>query len=154
VYTLWRYSSNSMYNTGTEIFHAGKAKNVSRLLFLINTVCNNYIDNTNYNRPIGNLFIISFFIHVSCNSGNTVTSPSFKANSIIFVFFVYIFSSSRSLIPFHSAPRMDKINRFLSTFFQHAHFISTIYLYYNVKKVHEFPVSSRDVTNQTPPGQE
>ncbi len=23
-----------------------------------------------------------------------------------------------------------------------------------VKKVHEFPVSSRDVTNQTPPGQE
>jgi hypothetical protein len=25
---------------------------------------------------------------------------------------------------------------------------------YTVKKVHEFPVSSRDVTNQTPPGQE
>ncbi len=27
-------------------------------------------------------------------------------------------------------------------------------LSYTVKKVHEFPVSSRDVTNQTPPGQE
>jgi hypothetical protein len=25
---------------------------------------------------------------------------------------------------------------------------------YTVKKIHEFPVSSRDVTNQTPPGQE
>jgi hypothetical protein len=25
---------------------------------------------------------------------------------------------------------------------------------YTVKKVHKFPVSSRDVTNQTPPGQE
>ncbi len=25
---------------------------------------------------------------------------------------------------------------------------------YTVKKVHEFPVCSRDVTNQTPPGQE
>jgi hypothetical protein len=25
---------------------------------------------------------------------------------------------------------------------------------HTVKKVHEFPVSSRDVTNQTPPGQE
>ncbi len=28
----------------------------------------------------------------------------------------------------------------------------TVYPY--IKKVHEFPVSSRDVTNQTPPGQE
>jgi hypothetical protein len=27
-------------------------------------------------------------------------------------------------------------------------------LIYTVKKVHEFPVSSRDVINQTPPGQE
>ncbi len=26
--------------------------------------------------------------------------------------------------------------------------------YYTVKKVHEFPVSSRDITNQTPPGLE
>jgi hypothetical protein len=25
---------------------------------------------------------------------------------------------------------------------------------YTVKKVHEFPVSTRDATNQTPPGQE
>ncbi len=30
----------------------------------------------------------------------------------------------------------------------------TKYRMYTVKKVHEFPVSSRDVTNQTPPGQE
>jgi hypothetical protein len=29
-----------------------------------------------------------------------------------------------------------------------------IFLLHTVKKVHEFPVSSRDVTNQTPPGQE
>jgi hypothetical protein len=29
-----------------------------------------------------------------------------------------------------------------------------VLVYHTVKKVHEFPVSSRDVTNQTPPGQE
>ncbi len=32
-------------------------------------------------------------------------------------------------------------------------FLDTLFLPYTVKKVHGFPVSSRDVTNQTPPGQ-
>ncbi len=31
---------------------------------------------------------------------------------------------------------------------------SGLYAVHRKKKVHEFPVSSRDVTNQTPPGQE
>ncbi len=33
-------------------------------------------------------------------------------------------------------------------------FYHSSFSHYTVKKVHEFPVSSRDVTNQTPPGQE
>ncbi len=36
----------------------------------------------------------------------------------------------------------------------HKEFVDLQLADYTVKKVREFPVSSRDVTNQTPPGQE
>jgi hypothetical protein len=64
----------------------------------------------------------------------------------------YLFQNK--LIPVSSGKVWNENECFRLVFTKMLVFMHKTECTYTVKKVHEFPVSSRDVTNQTPPGQE